>query len=129
MGHPYWPVFDLEIRTPRLTMRALTDELEVELIDLTRRGIHEPDFMPFAVPWTDLESPELEHRALDFYWRNRRATPEAWNLLFAVIVDGEVVGSSNLGAHGFPITRWFETGSWLGLEHQGRGIGTILNDD
>ena len=30
MTHPYWPLFDLEVRTPRLTMRAITDELAVE---------------------------------------------------------------------------------------------------
>ena len=29
-------------------------------------------------------------------------------------------------ARGFPVRRTVETGSWLGLEHQGRGIGTRM---
>lgn len=126
MGHPYWPLFDLEVRTPHLSMRVIDDTLERELIEIASGGVHDPDFMPFSIPWTDLESPEFERSALDFYWRSRRATPDSWNILFAVIVDGEVVGSSSLGAEGFRVQRWFETGSWLGREHQGRGIGTEM---
>ena len=126
MAHPYWPLFDLEVRTPRVTLRYLDDELERRMLDVVVDGIHEPGYMPFAVPWTESERPELERRALEFYWRNRFAEPGSWNLLFAVIVDGEVVGSTNLGAVGFPVKRWFETGSWLGLAHQGQGLGREL---
>lgn len=126
MAHPFWPLFDVEVRTPRITLRYLDDELETRLIQVASQGIHSPDFMPFAVPWTDIESPEFERQALDFYWRNRAARPESWNILFAVIADGEVVGSTNLGAEGFPIKRWFETGSWLGTPHQGQGLGKEL---
>jgi RimJ/RimL family protein N-acetyltransferase len=49
-----------------------------------------------------------------------------WNINLAVIADGEVVGASGLGGVKFPTTRWFETGSWLGSPHQGRGLGTEL---
>lgn len=126
MTHPYWPLFDLEVRTPRLTLRYLDDRLERELIALAAQGVHDPEYMPFAVPWTDRDSPEFEHKTLEFYWRNRAATPDSWNLLFAVVVDGEAVGLTDLGAEDFPVTRWFETGSWLGLAHHGRGLGTEL---
>lgn len=126
MAHPYWPLFDLEVRTPRLTMRHLDDELETKLIDTAVRGIHPPGYMPFSLPWTEAESPEFERNALAFYWRNRSVTPASWNILFAVIVDGDVVGSTNLGAEGFPVKRWFETGSWLGSAYQGTGLGKEL---
>ncbi len=107
-------------------MRVLDDQLERELIDVARRGVHDAGFMPFSVPWTDLDSPEFEQGALHFYWKSRATNPDSWNILFAVIVDGLVVGSTNLGAAGFPVLRWFETGSWLGREHQGQGIGTEM---
>lgn len=126
MPHPYWPLFDLEVRTPRLVLRALDDELEVALIDAFRRGVHDPAEMPFSMAWTDLESPEREHRAYEFYWRNRAARPESWNIVMAVVVDGHVVGSTNLGAEGFPVKRWFETGSWVERARHGEGIGTEL---
>lgn len=126
MGHPYWPLFDVEVRTPMLTLRVVDDELERRLLDVAVTGVHDPAYMPFSVPWTDLGRPSFEHEALAFYWRNRHARPESWNILMAVVVDGTVVGSTNLGATGFPVTRWFETGSWLGREFQGRGLGKEL---
>lgn len=126
MAHPYWPLFDLEVRTPVLTLRYLNDELEPQLIDAALAGVHPAEFMPFAMPWTDLERPEFERRAFEFYWKSRIARPESWNLMFAVLVDGEVVGASSLGAEGFPVNRWFETGSWLGRRHQGKGLGKEL---
>ena len=124
MAHPYWPLFDLEVRTPRLMLRAITDDVAVELAALAARGIHEPGFMPFAMPWTRNESPALERQALQFYWRCRATmTPEVWNINFATVVDGEVVGTSGIIGTDFGRMRQFETGSWLGREHQGRGIG------
>lgn len=127
MPRPYWPLFDLVVRTPRLTVRYLDDALAVELATLAATGIHDPDTMPFADPWTDVPSPELERNALRFYWRTRAETaPESWNLLFAVLEGDDVVGSTSLGANRFPVVRTFETGSWLGRRYQGRGLGTEM---
>lgn len=127
MTHPHWPLFDLEVRTPRLTMRYIDDEAATELATLAAGGIHDPEFMPFGMPWTRHDSPELERQALQYFWRCRVETsPTNWVINFAVIVDGRVVGSSGLMAEGFPTMRQFETGSWLGREFQGRGIGTEM---
>ena len=127
MAHPDWPPFDLEVRTPRLTLRPITDDVAVELAALAARGIHDPGFMPFAMPWTRAESPRLERQALQFYWRCRaELSPAAWNLNFGVVVDGAVVGTSGIVATDFTRLRQFETGSWLGRDHQGRGLGTEM---
>jgi RimJ/RimL family protein N-acetyltransferase len=127
MAHPYWPLFDLEIRTPRITVRYLDDATAVDLAALAAEGIHEPDTMPFAYPWTDAPSPELERNALRFYWRTRADTsPESWNIQLAVFDGDALVGTTNPLAHGFPATRTFETGSWLGRRYQGLGLGTEL---
>lgn len=127
MAHPYWPLFDLEVRTPRLTLRYIDDELGVELAALAARGIHDPGFMPFGVPWTDEPSPAMERQAIQFYWRTRASCgPESWNVQFAVLVDDEVVGSTGLEAQQFPALRTFETGSWLGRAYQGQGLGTEM---
>lgn len=127
MAHPFWPPFDLEVRTPRLTLCPVTDEIAAELAALAAHGIHEPGFMPFAMPWTRAESPALERGALQFYWRARAdMTPASWNLNFGVVVDGTIVGTTGLMASDYPRLRQFETGSWLGREHQGHGIGTEM---
>jgi RimJ/RimL family protein N-acetyltransferase len=52
--------------------------------------------------------------------------PDDWKLHLAVVVDGEAVGVQDAFAKRFGVTRSFETGSWLGRDFQGRGIGTEM---
>lgn len=127
MVNEHWPLFDLEILTPRLTLRYLDDTLSTKLLAVAGRGVHDPALMPFLVPWTDLPSPQMEQEAMRFYARARAdVRPAAWNLQFAVVVDTEVVGACDLIAESFPTMRQFTTGSWLGREFQGRGLGKEL---
>ena len=122
--HPYWPLFDLEIRTPTLILRYIDDGLAVRLCELMQHGIHEPEYMPFGIPWSVAPSPQREHDALRYYWRSRAETrPDAWHLPFAVQRDGEVVGAGSLAANDFAMLRTAETGSWLGQAFQGHGYG------
>lgn len=124
MTHPVWPLFDLRVRTPRLELRCVDDELATELALLAAKGIHDADTMPFGMPWSDVASPELERNTLQFYWRCRaEMTPKSWSISLATIVDGRVVGTTALMTHDFPTLRQFETGSWLGRAHQGKGFG------
>ncbi|MEI8240824.1 MAG: GNAT family protein [Actinomycetota bacterium] len=124
MAHPIWPLFDLRVSTPLLELRYIDDELATELARLAARGVHPPQFMPFSIPWTDAPAGELERNSMQYYWRSRADTSTtAWAIPLATIVDGRVVGTTSLMANDFPTLRQFETGSWLGLEHQGRGIG------
>ncbi len=120
----HWPFFALRIGTPRLELRPPTDTDLDALIDLARRGVHDPATMPFTTPWTDVPSPDFEREALQYWWRCRaELSPQRWDLVFAVEYQGELVGAQNLTSSDFPDLRTAETGSWLGLEHQGRGIG------
>lgn len=124
MPHPYWPLFDLRIRTPRLELRPPSDEDLVAIAGLAARGIHDPDKLPFLTPWSLVPSPRLERNSLQWGWRARAdLTPESWRLGFAVFDGGELVGVQDLGATDFAIRRSFNTGSWLGRDHQGRGVG------
>lgn len=127
MTHPYWPLFDIEVRTPRLTLRYVDDTLGSELATLAVGGIHDSNWTPFATPWTDVPDDELGPNCFRHWWKCRtETTVDDWNIDLAVVADGVVVGATGLGAVKFPVTRWFETGSWLGREHQGRGFGTEL---
>jgi RimJ/RimL family protein N-acetyltransferase len=128
MGHQYWPLFDLEVRTPRIVLRYVDDSVAVDLVRVAiTDGVHDPSWMPFSIPWTDLESPELERQAMQYWWRCRATTsPELWELNLAVIVDGEPAGISSIGAEDFAIVGTVHTGSWLGRSFQGRGLGTEM---
>ncbi|HVN49957.1 MAG TPA: GNAT family N-acetyltransferase [Acidimicrobiales bacterium] len=120
----HWPLLGLRVATPRVELRPPDQDTVAALIDLVRRGIHDPDFMPFDVPWTARPSPELERESFRFFarcWANW--STQEWDLPFAVRVDGEVVGVQGIHGIDFPHRATFVTGSWLGRSHQGQGIG------
>jgi RimJ/RimL family protein N-acetyltransferase len=119
-----WPFFDLRIRTPRLELRPDWDEGLAELAEEAALGVHEPGFMPFNHPWTAVEPDERALGVLQWNWRNRGAhTADQWSLNLLVSVDGRVVGTQGVMATNFAKLRVVETGSWIGLRHQGQGIG------
>ncbi|MDY6995869.1 MAG: GNAT family protein [Actinomycetota bacterium] len=119
-----WPLTGLAVVTPRVRLRYITDELGFELAQLAAQGIHHPSTMPFATPWTDVPSPELERNTMRFYWRSRAETCIAhWDLQLAVLVDGAPIGMCSIAADSFQADRSVETGSWIGRHHQGRGFG------
>jgi RimJ/RimL family protein N-acetyltransferase len=119
-----WPLMDLEVVTPTLKLMYVTDDLGMQLALLAAAGVHDPATMPFATPWTDVPSPELERNTLRFYWRNRAETTiEHWDLNLACVVDDIVVGMCSITADAFPQRRSVETGSWLGRRYQGQGLG------
>jgi RimJ/RimL family protein N-acetyltransferase len=122
-----WPLFRLRVRCGPLELRPPTDDDLAGLLDVARRGVHEPDRMPFLHPWTDASPEELPARVLQFHWGKRSAfSPEEWSIELAVRWHGELVGTQGVTTKDFLVTRTGETGSWLGLAHQNRGIGTLM---
>jgi RimJ/RimL family protein N-acetyltransferase len=98
-----------------------------ELVEAANEGVHPPEEMPFAVPWTDSDPRYLGRGVLQYYWSERAAlAPAHWSVHFLVRLDGRVIGTQALSAREFTITREVYTGSWIGLRHHGRGIGTEM---
>ena len=117
-------LFGLRLRTPRLELRLPTrPELE-ELREVARDGVHPPEFMPFAVAWTD--DPELADFLGYHEMRRRDWTPDAWGLELGIWLDGEPAGVQAVTATKFPATRTVSTGSWLGQRFQRHGVGTEM---
>lgn len=124
MGATIWPLFGLRVVTPRLELRYPDDELIHELARLTAEPIHDPDFMPFSVPWTEAPRDVLPRNSLQHLWGRRSAwTAEEWNCPMAVLVGGTVVGVQDIFATRYATRRVVETGSWLTQSRQGQGIG------
>jgi len=124
MPNIYWPLFDLKIRTPRLEIRLPTDGELYRLNELADLGVHDPTTMPFEIPWTDAPTPQRHRESLQWWWSARANwKPENWSFTGAVFVDDAPVGVQNLMATNFATLRTVETGSWLGMKHQGLGLG------
>jgi len=122
-GHP-WPLFDLYLRTPHLELRLPTDDDLVELVRVARAGIVDAETV-FLVPWHRLPSPAFERQFLLHSWGERgRWSPTRWSLGLAVLSEGRPVGMQELNGTDFAIRRTVASGSWLGREFQGRGLGT-----
>ncbi|MGI8947888.1 MAG: GNAT family N-acetyltransferase [Ornithinimicrobium sp.] len=122
-----FPPLGLRITVGPLQLRGLSDEHLPELCELAEAGIHAPERMPFAYPWTDAPAGELPRIAAAYHWRCRAAwSPGQWSLQLGVWHDGQLVGCQGLETSDYLVTRSAETGSWLGLAHQGRGIGTAM---
>jgi RimJ/RimL family protein N-acetyltransferase len=119
-----WPLFDLRIESPRLTIRYPSDEDLALVARAATTGIHEPGTMPFCTPWSRAEPPQLERNILQFVWSRRGSlSPTNWQLPLVVFEDGQAIGIQDLFAQDFPTTRAVETGSWLIKTAQGHGIG------
>jgi RimJ/RimL family protein N-acetyltransferase len=125
----FWPLFDLVVRTPRLELRLPREAEFAAFIELVDAGVHDPDTMPFFVPWTDLE-PRLRAREMaKWYWSHRANwSPEKWTFTAGVFVDGRPVGMQDVNAEHFRAVRSVETGSWLGRASQGQGIGREMRE-
>ncbi len=123
----YWPLFGLELRTPRLLMTPLSDDDLGALLEVSLAGVHAPDARPFDFPWASEPPAELVVNSLKHYWTQRaQLTPARWQIQFGIHLDGQVIGVQGFGATHFAALRTVDTGSWIGLPFQGQGIGTEM---
>lgn len=119
-----WPASAVRARSGGLELRWIDDALLADLADLAARGVHDPDEMPFNVPWTRGSALDVARSVMAFQWAARsRVGAERLVLELAVLCDGELVGVQSAAGTQWSMLREVETGSWLGRAHHGRGIG------
>ena len=128
-ARPYWPLFDLVVRTPRLELRLPREEEFAALVALVDRGVHDPATMPFFVAWTDVEPGQRARATAQWLWGHRANwSADKWTFTATAFVDGQPVGMQDLLAEHFRAVRSVETGSWLGVAHQGQGLGREMRE-
>lgn len=119
-----WPLYDLELTSPRLRLRPIRDEDIPGLVEATLAGIHDADRMPFAYPWTREEPAKVALNTAMNVWEKRiRVSPDDWYVSFAIMRDGRVIGRQDVVARHFRELNTVETGSWLTRSEQGQGLG------
>jgi RimJ/RimL family protein N-acetyltransferase len=122
-----WPLPRLWLRTPALELRWPTASDVEELAELAAGGVHDPQTQPFIVAWTDAAPEERGLGTMQHLWSQWASwQPSNWSVSFAVVRDGTVVGIQRLGARDFGVLRQVGTGSWLGRQYHGQGIGTEM---
>lgn len=122
-----WPVAGLRVVSDDLELRWPDDEVMVGVAREAGQGIHAPDLMPFTFPWSRGTAEAVSRNVLQYLWGQRSSlSADSWCLELAVLVDGVPLGLQSARSTHFPVARTAETGSWLGLRHQGNGIGTRM---
>ena len=120
-----YPPLQVEVRTPRLSLCAATDDRLELLLPVVRAGVATTEPLPFDDPMSLYEdNPTREWRWLRGVWNARASVePDGWRLNFVVMVDGAAAGIQDLIAIDFPAFGSVMTFSWLGPQFRGRGIG------
>ncbi len=127
MTSPNWPLTGLRLRTSRLELCWPTPADLEALAALAFEGVHDPAVQPFMVAWTDAPPAERARSVLQYHWRQWGSwTPEDWTMDLVVSLDGQVVGTQGMTGRNFAVCREVATGSWLGRQHHGQGIGTEM---
>jgi RimJ/RimL family protein N-acetyltransferase len=121
-----WPTYALRIHTPQLCLRLPGLEELATLAELAGLGVHRPTERPFLTPWTEGTPEDRARLVLRDHWSQLHSwQPANWQLGLGVFArDDEPVGMVTMRARDFSVLREVSTTSWLGLEHQGHGIGT-----
>src|SRR4249919_2492320 len=125
MAHPYWPLFDLRLRTGDLVLRPMTEADQPALADLLPDDV---ELDPTATTY-DVDDPRLgrgivTHQA---YWRAYGTwSPAHWRLNFVVEADGRLVGAQELEGTDFPLLRTVDTASFLVPAARGLGVGKAM---
>lgn len=122
-----WPPARIVVRTPRLELRLPNEAEMLELAEVATEPIHDPDYMPFSMPWTDAPLDDLRRNTLAFYWQTLAEwKPEAWRLYLVAFVDGRPVGVQDINATDFVTHRSVASGSWLTAALHGQGFGAEM---
>ena len=122
-----WPFPALRVTSGDVELRYLDDDLLMRAALVAAEGVHAPEAMPFAFPWTRGTPEEIATSVLRYHWAVRaRMSRETWAIELAVLRGGELVGLQAAQSSDYLVTRQAETGSWLGARFQGQGIGTRM---
>ena len=125
-----WSLLGLPALHHGLLLRETTDDDVLALARVVEEGVVEAGnehFMPRLLLGRAEAREEHFANFLRYHWGRRSATtPEKWDLAFAVLLDGRVVGSQAVHTRDFPVLRELNTGSYLARHAQGGGLGTRM---
>jgi len=122
MTHRYWPIFDLRLTTPDLTLRPTT-EADLEMV--ADQLPDDVDMDPAATTY-GLADARTERGVTisQSYWKAFGTwSPAAWRLNFVVFADGEFVGAQEVEGNDFLKLRTVDSASFLLPSARGRGWG------
>lgn len=122
-----YPPLGLEITCGDITLRAFRDTDLPAYSELIASPLFDDELAPYVFAWWDRDPAERHLDSLQFLWRQRaNVSPASWSLKFGVFEQDRLIGAQDLDAKDFARLRVVHSGSYLRLDAQGRGIGTLM---
>ena len=124
-----YPLFNMRVATPKLELRAATDDLLEQLAPVVAAGHATAEPPPWDDPSSFYETdPDVRvQKWMQGIWRGRgTVTENRWRLHFVVIVDAQPVGMQDLIGDQFNVFGTVESSSWLATNMRQKGIGTEM---
>jgi RimJ/RimL family protein N-acetyltransferase len=120
--HPYWPLFDLRLRSADLELRPMTEADLAQLADELPDDLEQdPAATTYDMAGARVGRGVVVHQT---YWKNFGSwRPEAWRLNFVVRHGGAMIGVQELEGNDFRTLRTVDTSSYLLSASRGRGFG------
>lgn len=122
MTNAYWPLFDLSIAAPDLTLRPMREADLGPVSDLLPADLElDPAATRYAAGDEHRSRGIVTHQG---YWKAYGTwSPSAWRLGFVVASGGQIVGFQELEGNDFILLRTVDTSSFLIEAARGRGLG------
>jgi RimJ/RimL family protein N-acetyltransferase len=122
MTHPYWPLFDLRLRTGDLELRPMTEADLTQLADELPDDLEQdPAATVYDVADARVRRGIVVHQGYWKYYGTWR--PEAWRLNFVVRQGDTMIGVQELEGNDFLPLRIVDTSSYLIADVRGKGLG------
>lgn len=122
-----YPPLGLRITAGDLTLRLFRDSDLPAYADLISSRLFADEDAPHVFAWWARDPDVRRIDGLQHLWSGRASIkPEAWGLQFGVFEGDRLIGSQDLGARDFAKLKVVSSGSYLRLDAQGRGIGTLM---
>jgi RimJ/RimL family protein N-acetyltransferase len=122
VSYAYWPLFDVRLTSPDLTLRPMREADLAAVSDLLPGDLElDPAATRYAIGDEPRSRGIITHQG---YWKAYGTwQPSAWRLGFIVMHAGEIVGFQELEGNDFPLLRTVDTASFLIPSCRGRGFG------
>ncbi|MDO5736069.1 MAG: GNAT family protein [Propionibacteriaceae bacterium] len=119
--------FGLRITAGDITLRLFRDADLPAYAELISSRLFADETAPHVFDWWT-KDPDVRLRSgQQFLWQARAGiSPASWTLTMGVFEGAHLIGSQDVSAKDFAKLRVVDSGSYLRLDAQGRGVGTLM---
>lgn len=122
-----YPPFGLVVTAGDITLRLFRDSDLPAYADLITSPVFEDPNANYVFNWLSADPAVQIRQSQQFLWSSRAGIgAQDWKLTMGVFESGRLIGAQDLSAKNFNKLRVVGSGSYLRLQDQGRGIGTLM---